>query len=228
MTATLSLGSIINFWLFASRGRAPKVIDNIALFVAEPYATWDEGILEVCSSMADRHRMPAVLQRLERTAERLALSAEDLCILALVSPVNAPVQLVRPGPTEALIKTGPDQPKLMTEWGLRLTAAADAAVAPLRAREEKAEAAFGPSDPRRILANTLWGVVASVWWMLQTAWTRRIPSGGSVRALASGFTRHPYFAGWTSLWERTASESQTCCVAWWLDCRNQASPTRRH
>lgn len=135
---------------------------NIVSFATEPYASWDEGILALCDSIADRHRLPVVLRRLERTAERLPLSEEDLCILALVCPVDAPTEAIEPNIAKLLEDTGLDQPAPeLPEWRLKIKVALDAIEDFRRAREKVAEEAFGPDDPRRILGDTLWGFVAA-------------------------------------------------------------------
>jgi len=64
----------------------------------------------LCDSIADRHRLPVVLRRLERTAKRLPLSEEDLCIPALVCPVDAPTEAIEPNIAKPLEDTGLDQP----------------------------------------------------------------------------------------------------------------------
>ncbi|MGK7864884.1 hypothetical protein [Falsiroseomonas sp. E2-1-a4] len=136
--------------------------DNVLPFATDPYGTWDEGILALCKSMADRQRLPAVLRRLERTAERLPLTLEDLCVLALVSPVDASLESILSEVKAAQGTPMSDQPSFeRSEWGARLRAGLDAIEAPIRAREEAAEAAFGPGHPCRILGDTLWGIVAS-------------------------------------------------------------------
>lgn len=138
---------------------------DIVSLAPEPYATWNDGLLAVCEAMGDRHRLPSVLRRLERTAERLKITSEDLCALALTMPVGAPAEPVAASKAAApkSLATGTvASPQAPSDWGDRLRAGLNAIEAPIRAREQEAEAAFASDDPRRILADTLWGVVATV------------------------------------------------------------------
>jgi len=137
---------------------------EIVPLVPEPYSDWTEGVLALCDAMPDRHRLPAVLRRLEATADRLMLTSEDLCTFAITVPIGAPAEPIEDGdaaqgepPVNETAAPSPEQ----SEWGARLRAGAVAILAPIRAREQEAEAAFAPEDPRRILADTLWGIVAT-------------------------------------------------------------------
>lgn len=134
---------------------------NVVPLAGEPYTTWDEGILALCEAMSDHHRLPAVLRRLERTAEHLTLTAEDLCILALVSPLDVPAEGPEPVAEPSVQSAERQQSPEMNELPARLRESFEAIEAPIRRREEAALAAFGPADPRRILSDTIWGIVAA-------------------------------------------------------------------
>lgn len=138
------------------------MLTNVVPLAAEPYTTWDEGILALCEAVSDHHRLPAVLRRLERTAEHLTLTAEDLCILALVSPLDVSAEDPEPVADPAEQPAQHQQSSEMYELYARLrNKIFEATETPIRRREKAALSAFGPDDPRRILSDTIWGIVAA-------------------------------------------------------------------
>lgn len=130
---------------------------DVVALGAQPFDTWDNGLLALCESIRDHQRLRAVLVRLERTAERQSVTVEDLCALMLSTPPGARAR--------AEADDAPTPPPPATPETSRLKDAYDraseAAEAPLRRREEKARAAFGPDDPRRMLVDTIWGLHAT-------------------------------------------------------------------
>lgn len=135
--------------------------NNILPFTSEPYGSWDEGILSLCDSLTDRHRFSAALLRMERTAKRLPPSVEDLCILALVSPLQALAKPINPEATKRPRAGQEKQRPEVAEAVSQALARINAWVSRTDAREQQAAAAFDPGDPRHILSGTIWGIVAA-------------------------------------------------------------------
>jgi hypothetical protein len=86
---------------------------HIVALDKHPYDTWDKGLAALSDAIADRQRLPAVLGRLERMAERQGVTAEDLYALLLTTPPSAPKEpeaAEPPGPRAAAPerRQGPD------------------------------------------------------------------------------------------------------------------------